>query len=89
MADVLVYSTSTCPFCLMAFRLLDSKGVGYDVVDVGQDPALWAEMESKSGRQTVPQIFIGGRHVGGFDDLSRADSRGEIDALLKAAEKLN
>ncbi|VAW45438.1 glutaredoxin 3 [hydrothermal vent metagenome] len=83
MVDVLVYSTSSCPFCVMAFRLLDSKGLGYDVVDVGQNPELWAEMESKSGRQTVPQIFIGDHHVGGFDDLSRADSRGEIESLLK------
>ena len=83
MTNVLVYSTQSCPFCLMAFNLLDSKGIEYDVVDVGQKPELWAEMESKSGRQTVPQVFIGDHHVGGFDDLSRAERRGEIESLLK------
>jgi len=84
MAEVLIYVTKSCPFCVMAKRLLDTKGAEYTVIDVGRDQALWAEMESKTGRQTVPQIFIGNHHVGGFDDLSAADKRGEIDPLLQS-----
>ncbi|MDG6774401.1 glutaredoxin 3 [Thiomicrorhabdus sp. ZW0627] len=84
MAQVVIYSTQTCPFCNMAKRLLDSKGVSYETIDVGNDRQLWADMEAKTGRNTVPQIFIGDHHVGGFDDLSAADKRGEIDALLNA-----
>ncbi len=83
---VVVYVTQSCPFCVMAQRLLDAKNVTYRVIDVGRERTLWAEMAEKSGRQTVPQIFIGSHHVGGFDDLSLADKRGEIDMLLK---KLN
>ena len=82
MTEVVVYATKSCPFCVMATRLLESKGVAYRVVDVGRDRSLWAEMELKAERQTVPQIFIGDHHVGGFDDLSLADKRGEIDPLL-------
>lgn len=82
MAGVVVYATQTCPFCTMALRLLDQKGVEYTVIDVGEERPLWAEMMAKTGRQTVPQIFIGNHHVGGFDDLSAADQRGEIDPLL-------
>ncbi|VAW49435.1 hypothetical protein MNBD_GAMMA03-1478 [hydrothermal vent metagenome] len=66
----------------MACRLLDSKGVSYDAIDVGRDRALWEETESKTGQKRVPQIFIGNCHIGGFDDLSLADKRGEIDPLL-------
>ncbi len=83
--EVVVYLTKLCPFCIMASRLLDSKGVNYHAIDVGNDSELWSEMASRSGgRQTVPQIFIGDHHVGGFDDLSAADKRGEIDSLLSA-----
>jgi len=84
MAEVIVYSTSSCPFCIMAKRLFDAKGVSYQTIDVGRDAALWAEMEAKTGRNTVPQVFIGAVHIGGFDDLSAADKRGEVDSLLKA-----
>lgn len=84
MANVIVYSTRGCPYCMMANRLLESKGVKFQTIDVGGKPALWAEMEAKTGRNTVPQIFIGDHHVGGFDDLSAADKRGEIDKLLQA-----
>jgi glutaredoxin 3 len=68
----------------MAKRLLDSKGVKYQSIDVGNDSAMWAQLTAKSGRKTVPQIFIGDHHVGGFDELSAADKRGEIDTLLNA-----
>ncbi|WP_127471457.1 glutaredoxin 3 [Thiomicrorhabdus aquaedulcis] len=84
MAEVTIYCTMSCPYCTMAKRLLDSKGVKYQSIDVGGNAALWAEMEAKTGRNTVPQIYIGTHHVGGFDDLSAADKRGEIDPLLNA-----
>lgn len=80
--QVTVYLTQSCPYCNMARRLLDGKQVSYDVIDVGADRSLWQAMEQKSGRNTVPQIFIGEHHVGGFDDMSAADSRGELDTLL-------
>lgn len=84
MANVVIYCTQSCPFCTMAKRLLDAKGVSYESIDVGNDRQLWADMEAKTGRNTVPQVFIGDRHIGGFDDLSAADKRGEVDALLNA-----
>ena len=84
MPTVTVYSTKSCPFCNMARRLLESKGVKYQLIDVGNNRAMWAKMEAKTGRNTVPQVFIGDHHVGGFDDLSAADKRGELDRLLKA-----
>ncbi|MEA3405277.1 MAG: glutaredoxin 3 [Pseudomonadota bacterium] len=84
MAQVVIYCTATCPYCNMAKRLLDSKGVTYETIDVGGNAQMWADMEAKTGRNTVPQIFIGDHHVGGFDDLSAADKRGEIDPLLNA-----
>ncbi|GKT12892.1 MAG: glutaredoxin 3 [Thiomicrorhabdus sp.] len=82
MAKVVIYSTRSCPYCTMANRLLKSKGVEFQIIDVGGDPSLWTEMETKTGRNTVPQIFIDDFHVGGFDDLSAADKRGELDKLL-------
>lgn len=81
MADVVMYSTASCPFCTMAKRLLDRKNVVYQEIAV-RDAEMWAEMEVKSGRNTVPQIFIGDYHVGGFDDLSAADQSGQLDQLL-------
>ena len=84
MPQVVMYATSSCPYCMMAKRLLDGKGVKYQIIDVGNDPQKWADMEAKTGRNTVPQVFIGDHHVGGFDDLSAADKRGEIDPLLQA-----
>lgn len=83
MPNVVIYLTQSCPFCNMARRLLDSKGVSYEMIDVGGDAQMWADMEAKSGRNTVPQIFIGEHHVGGFDDLSAADKAGQLDELLK------
>lgn len=84
MAKVTIYTTSICPYCMMAKRLLSKKGVAYDEIDVGQQPALRAEMEEKSGRHTVPQIWIGDTHVGGCDDLHDLDRAGQLDALLAA-----
>ena len=83
MVQVLMYSTAVCPYCVNAERLLASKGVKQiEKVRVDLDPGRRAEMMERSGRRTVPQIWIGERHVGGFDDLSALDRAGELDALL-------
>ena len=86
MKPVLVYSTRICPYCMMAKRLLGAKGVKYDEVMVDHDDALRAQMMARSGgRRTVPQIFIGDRHVGGYDDLAALDRAGQLDPLLQSA----
>ncbi len=80
---ILVYSTPFCGYCAAAKRLLTAKGAEYAEIDVMMDPARRQEMLAKSnGRRTVPQIFIDGRHIGGFDDLNALDKAGELDALL-------
>jgi glutaredoxin 3 len=85
MKPVEIYTTQTCPYCAMAKRLLQKKGVAYTEIDVGQDPGLRVKMtERAGGRRTVPQIFIGGQHVGGCDDLHELDHAGRLDALLRA-----
>jgi len=83
MPRIVMYASAFCPFCRWARALLDNKGVEYEVLDVDRDPALRAEMRERSQRRTVPQIFIGERHVGGFDDLSALDRAGELDSLLQ------
>jgi glutaredoxin 3 len=85
MAHVLMYLTAACPFCQSAERLLEKKGVtDVEKVRVDLQPALRAEMMKRSGRRTVPQIWIGGRHIGGCDDLYALEHAGQLDALLKA-----
>jgi len=85
MSEVRMYCTSTCPYCIAAERLLRAKGVAEIVkIRVDLEPARRTEMIERSGRRTVPQIWIGGRHVGGFDDLSALDGAGALDPLLKA-----
>jgi len=79
-----MYCTSACPFCQAAERLLVEKGVKIDKVRVDLEPARRAEMQQKSGRRTVPQIWIGERHVGGCDDLYDLERQGGLDPLLKA-----
>lgn len=81
--SILIYATGLCGFCHAAKRLLDGKGVSYETIRVDQDPEQKQIMMERSGRHTVPQIFIGDRHVGGFDDLYELDSDGELDALLQ------
>ena len=84
--DVTMYSTGWCPYCERARGLLERKGVTYNEVKVDEDPAQRATMLKRSGgRRTVPQIFIGDRHVGGFDDLYALDRAGELDKLLGRA----
>ena len=86
MARVLMYSTATCPYCQAAERLLARKGVrDLERVRVDLDPARRREMIERSGRRSVPQIWIGERHVGGCDDLHELDAGGELDRLLAAA----
>lgn len=83
MANVEIYTTPTCPYCQAAKALLTRKGVGYREVDVSRDPALRDAMTARAnGRRSVPQIFIGGHHVGGSDDLHALDREGRLDPLL-------
>ena len=82
-ARVLMYITAACPFCQSAERLLLEKGVRIEKVRVDLEPARRAEMMQKSGRRTVPQIWIGERHIGGCDDLYALDRAGKLDPLLK------
>ncbi len=83
MAEVTMYSTGVCPYCMRAEQLLHAKGVTtLKKIRVDLEPARRAEMMEKTGRRTVPQIFIGDRHVGGYDDLAALDRAGELDALL-------
>lgn len=83
MKPVEIYTTPTCPYCIAAKRLLSKKGVAFTEIDVSGDPALRAAMMQRAaGRRTVPQIFIGGAHVGGCDDLHALDHDGKLDPML-------
>ena len=83
-AHVLMYSTGVCPYCVMAERLLKAKGVNeVEKVRIDLDPEQRAQMMQKTGRRTVPQIYIGDTHVGGFDDLSALDRAGKLEPLLR------
>lgn len=85
-AHVVMYSTAVCPYCVMAERLLKAKGVDdIEKIRVDLDPQQRADMMQKTGRRTVPQIYIGATHVGGFDDLSALERQGKLDALLNGA----
>lgn len=86
MARVLMYSTGFCPYCIQAERLLKAKGVAeIDKIRVDLLPEQRAEMMAKTGRRTVPQIYIGDTHVGGYDDLFALDRAGKLDGLLQGA----
>jgi glutaredoxin 3 len=82
MSKVVVYSTKFCPYCDRAKSLLQRKGVSYKEIKVDQDMNLMKEMMDRSKRRTVPQIFIGDTHVGGYDDMAALDSAGKLDSLL-------
>ncbi len=85
MPPVTIYTKAWCPYCRAAKELLDQKGVEFTEFEITREPGKRQEMMQKSGgRSTVPQIFIGERHVGGCDDLYALDSRGELDQLLAA-----
>ena len=83
---VMMYSTRFCPFCMRARALLQQKQVPYKDVAVDGKPELREEMVQKSGRYTVPQIWIGETHVGGCDELMQLERNGELDSLLAAGE---
>ena len=84
MNAVLMYSSRHCPFCLAAMRLLAAKGAAFEEVDVDRDPDRRREMTARTGgRHTVPQIFIGERHVGGCDELHALERAGALDGLLE------
>jgi len=82
---ITMYESRWCGFCRAAKRLLDSKGWEYNSIVVDGEPGLRAEMEAKAGRHTVPQIFIGDHHVGGYDDLAALESDGKLDELVNPA----
>lgn len=86
MAQITLYTTPTCPFCHRAKYLLDRKKVEYTEIDVSRSESLRAEMIERSGRRTVPQIFIGDLHVGGCDDLYDLDLDDQLDPLLNQPE---
>jgi glutaredoxin 3 len=86
MPSVTIYTTAFCPYCHAAKALLNKKGVAYNEIDVTYDPDERKRMTVRAnGRRTVPQIFVGQSHVGGFDDLSDLDRRGGLDPLLADA----
>ncbi len=85
---ILMYSTGWCPYCARARSLLQSKQVSFEEIDIDSTPERRTEMISRSGRRTVPQIFIGATHVGGSDDLHELDARGGLDPLLAPIQKV-
>lgn len=80
--EIIIYSGHRCAYCNAAKRLLDSKGAEYTEINVDEDPKLRTEMVERTKRRSVPQIFIGDVHVGGFDDLSELNHEGKLDVLL-------
>lgn len=85
MPKITMYATGVCPYCLMAERLLRAKGVAdIEKVRVDLEPARREEMMQRTGRRTVPQIYVGDRHVGGYDDLAALDRAGGLEPLLAA-----
>jgi glutaredoxin 3 len=89
MAEIEIYTTRFCPYCHAAKRLLSRKGVEFTEIDVSGDPKGRSDMVTRAnGRMTVPQIFIGSTHVGGYDDLSALDRAGKLDPLLGGGSSL-
>lgn len=82
MASVIVYGNETCAYCGAARMLLKRKGVDFEDISVSRDDGARAAMEARSGRTSVPQVFIGDHHVGGFDELCELDQTGELDKML-------
>jgi len=82
MPKVVIYTTNYCPFCTRAKALLRSKDIDFEEIDVTHDERLQEEVRRLSGRRTVPQIFIDGKSVGGYDDIKELDAAGKLDSLL-------
>ena len=85
MARVEIYTTPSCPFCVRAKRLLDARGIAFDEIDLANDHELRAQVMERTGRRTVPQIFIDGRSIGGYEELAALDATGELAALMRAS----
>lgn len=85
---VVLYGTRFCPYCVAARRLLKSKNVSFEDIAVDGNPALRRQIKARSGRDTVPQIWIGDVHVGGYDELRALDDAGDLDALLSMRDNL-
>jgi len=83
-AKVVMYAADWCGYCARARLLLDSKGVAYEEIDVDVTPGADAEMRARSGRRTIPQIFINDQHIGGAEDLEALEAEGRLDPLLKS-----
>lgn len=82
MPEILIYTSNFCPYCTMAKRLLTKKGAAYSEINVDSKPGLREEMMQKTRRRTVPQIYIGDLHVGGFDELHALEKKNELAGLL-------
>jgi glutaredoxin 3 len=82
MTNVTIYTTPTCPYCIAAKALLKGKGVTFSEISIEGDRSAAAALAGRTGRRTVPQIFVGASHVGGFDDLRALEDAGGLDALL-------
>lgn len=82
---VVIYTSAFCPYCAWARRMLSGKGVAFEEIRVDRDPSQRDVMEERSGRTSVPQIFIGDAHVGGFDDMVALDREGRLDPMLGLA----
>ena len=84
MSEITLYTKSWCPYSIAAKSLLSQKGSRFTEIDIEEEPEKRAEMiEKAGGRTTVPQIFINGQHIGGFDDMSALDRKGQLDPLLR------
>jgi glutaredoxin 3 len=83
MPKVIMYCTAVCPYCVMAERLLHGKGIAVEKIRVDLDPAQREAMMTRTSRRTVPQIYVGDTHVGGYDDLAALDRGGKLDPLLQ------
>lgn len=82
MAEVIIYTRDGCPYCVRAKSLLDRKGAGYQEFNASKDPDIRQEMIARSGRNTFPQVFVNGQHLGGCDDIHALDAQGKLDPLL-------
>jgi glutaredoxin 3 len=85
MADVVIYTRPFCGFCARAISLLNQKGVAFTEIEAGMDPDKRREMVERSGRSTFPQIFVGGTHIGGCDEMLALERAGKLDPMLSAA----
>ena len=84
MADVVIYTRPFCGYCSRAINLLTHKGVAFTEIEAGMDPDKRREMMQRSGRNTFPQIFIGGKHIGGCDEMMALERAGDLDPMLAA-----